>query len=211
MFATKSKGGVKVSLQSIELTSAERNLIEVIFGMLSSTKADTARMAKAVRTALETKAINKRIEKFDGKAREVGIVQLSWDNLMDPADYLEALGEFIAEQKKSLLRDDEEGPARAEKLARVERLDKLVKRFEGIVETRTFTIDDLYLKWLRDLMIEKVDLSKRIVMNPSGSFSEALVPVNQDQLEVFATLVDKICEVIARGAQPNAPTAGEKK
>jgi len=195
-----------MTIQSIELTSAERNLIEVIFGNLTKTKADTARMVKAVRTAFETRAINRRIEKFDGKARKAGIAPLSWDNLVDPADYLESLGEVVDELNESLPSEDgKENQAREAALDRVEKLGKLVKRFEGIVEdTRTFTIDDLYLRWLRDLMINEVDLSKRVTMGPNGVFSESIVPVGQDQIEVFAALVEKVGDAVA------AAPAGEK-
>jgi hypothetical protein len=196
-----------MALQSIELTSAERNLLEYIFGTLASTKADTARMVKAIRTAFETKSVNKRIDKYDIQARRMGLPPLSWGNLVDPNDYLEGLDDLLAELKDSFA--GQEGHPTKEEQADVERLGKLMRKFEGIIETRTFTLDSLYLRWLRDLLTDKVDLSKRHITNQMGQVTESIVPPNPDQIAVFSGLTDKIDDAVKAAAKQEVP-GGDK-
>ena len=195
-----------MALQRVEITSAERNLLEYIFGTLPSVKADSARMVKAIRVAFETRSVNQRIDKYDAQARRLRLPPLSWGNLVDPDGHVEDLEELLTELKESF--DGQEGHPTKEEQADAEKLGKLIRKFKGIAETRTFTLDDLYLRWLRDLLNDKVDLSKRHT-NQMGQVMESIVPPNPDQIAVFSGLADKIGDAVA-GKPAAPPLEGDK-
>lgn len=185
-----------MALKTISLTFAERNMVEFVFGSLTSVKQSDAGMVKSIRKTLDTKTVVKTLEKFNHKATEIGLAGLDWGDIIDSTDYAETLAEIMAEVQAAPLKDDKPETAAARD-KQLERLRRLAERLAKI-DTNTFTsqveyhLDDVYLKWLRDLFGEKFDLAKRTVPNGQGGTHQIDLPPSVDQIDVFAGLVDKV-------------------
>ena len=181
-----------MTLKTIQLTFAERNLLEFFFGTMSSVKPETALMVKSIRKAFDTKPVAKALDKFNSKSAAAGLAPLQWSDVIDTSDYAEMLAESTSEVKASS--SPTEAPeAAAAREKRIERLNKLAERL-GKIDTaaRDYTIDSMYLAWLRDEALGKYDLAKRVVPDRQGGTKQIDLPASVDQIEVFADLLEKV-------------------
>lgn len=165
-----------MALKRMMLSLAERQIGVLLIANLTKSDVATARMVREVRSRLELKRAGKTIEKLTERSQEFGLLPLSWDDMLDP-------GEFLA---------DLEGRIEAEEAEQErEKLEKFRGAIEKHVIEESYALDDSYLRFLQDLCEEK-DWSKAKMRLPNGSMKEIEVPVSPAQLVAFANFADKI-------------------
>ena len=78
-------------------------------------------------------------------------------------------------------------------------IQKLIERLHELNGAGEFSVDTLYVRWLRDLMNDpaKVDLARRVSVNQAGQVNESSVPPSPDMIEAFADLLEKLGDALA--------------
>ena len=198
-----------MSLVQITLSMAQQNLVEVVFNSLQSVKAEVAPMVKHIRKGLGTKDTRKRIDRFNNAAIHLGFAVLSWSDLVDPSDYGEFLEEQLELATQAVLDTGEQKTATLGK--RVGSIAKLAEKLHHMSEEQEFSVDTLYLRWLRDLVNDpaKIDLARRVSISPNGQVHEMIVPPSADMIEVFAELLEKLGDALAVVKEISAVAAAE--
>lgn len=169
-----------MSLKKISLTVADRQIIGNLIADPSKADLDTARQIAEVRRRLGVRQASKLVDKLNEGLRDLVMLPLSWDDLGDPTDRLAEIDEKIEAERVEKERDE---------------LKKFRKQLEKIAEVG-YTIDDAYLKWLRNLCVEK-DWKKAKRQERDGRVSEVEVIVHPSLLVAFVDLADKIEAAIA--------------
>ena len=187
-----------MALVQITLTRAQQNLIEVVFNSLQSVKAEVAPMVKHIRKDLGTKDTRKNVDRFNAAAMKLGFAGLSWSDLVDNSDYQEFLEGQLDPIKKVAEKPEEKEKTDA-RLKQIKDLEKLIDKLHGFNGEQEFSIDMIYLRWLRDLVNDpaKVDLARRVFVSPDGQIQETTVPPSADMIEVFADLLERLGDAIA--------------
>ena len=99
--------------------------------------------------------------------------------------------EFIIEDIQEILKAEEVDKEK-------HRLGKALARLKKVFEAGEYTLDDSYLRWLRDLCEKKNWAKARHIDQQTGQSKEVDVAVHPGQLELFTDLDDKIAEALSQ-------------
>lgn len=170
-----------MALKKISLTMADRRIISNLIADPGDADLTIARQVTEVRRRLEIKKANKIVDGANERFQEFSMFPLSWDDLGDPGDKLSEIDEKLEEEEEEKER---------------ERLEKLKKQLGRVAEENEYTIDDAYLKWLRQLCLDK-DWTKGKRQERDGSLTDIDILVHPSLLVAFADFADKLEAVLA--------------
>jgi len=168
-----------MTLKTIVLTAADRQIIQRIIARPGS-KADivTARHVREIRRRLDLRQFSKQNDKLTESLRELNLV-ISWDDLMDGEELFADLDELLREEEV----DDEKV-----------KLEKLRTKLKSFLDSVERTIDDSFLRWLRERLQEQ-EWDKVQVM-VGGKVQDMTLDIHPSQYEAVADLDDKLDDAI---------------
>jgi len=168
-------------VKKLQLTLAECQVIGLLVSEPRDGKVEAARMVRHVRGKLELRRTSRTLDRISKQLKELELPELNWDDLLDPSNLNERIGELLSESQT----DD----------GRTE-LGSLLDNVQFVGHAGEFTLDDTHLTWLRDLIVDK-DWKKPQKVRQDGQ-SESVVPVVPSALlEAFANVADKVTDALA--------------
>lgn len=178
-----------MALKSIELTFAERVVGQQALDYVEKADSKAALHLREIRRRLEFREATRLLDKLNEKAGEFGLA-VTWDELAENlTSFIERINEKLEEEK-----------VEAEQM----KLEKLRERTQRLASGPTsFTIDEMYLKFLRDDVFSRVDWKKGLAseQNPmTGAVRtvEITLPFPPAKLDIYADLVDEVNAAINR-------------
>ena len=161
-------------LKSIQLSIVERRLLSALLNGLKSGDAPTAKNIREIRRRLDLRLADHVIEGLNELTEEF-TQKISWESFADP-------DEVISEFQELLEKAD---PSDASKLQKV--LDAL----KEVLVYKEFTMDEVYLNWLKTVANEK-DWSKVNVQQRDGSVTEQQIVPSYGILMIFADTLEAL-------------------
>lgn len=191
-----------MTLKTIELGFAERQVVNGLLTGLDKVDLSTARTVRAVRERLELREAGNLIDKMVREAEEDGFPPPSWDDMLDPPAEKDLRAEM--EQELADIQGLGEGDDKKVVLAEAtqSRYERKIRRVKQM-QKRTFTADDAYLRWLQE-KLEKKDWEKAKRGMPDGSTQEIKVQVSVPQMVAIANLADALSDALAKTEEDDA-------
>jgi len=152
----------------------ERRLLSALLNGLKSGDASTAKNIREIRRRLDLRLADHVIEGLNELTEEF-TQKISWESFADP-------DEVISEFQELLEKAD---PSDASKLQKV--LDAL----KEVLVYKEFTMDEVYLNWLKTVANEK-DWSKANVQQRDGSVTEQQIVPGYGILMIFADTLEAL-------------------
>src|SRR3972149_11210738 len=86
-------------IKKLQLTLAERQGIELLVGEPRDGKVEAARMVRHIRVKLELRRTSRMLDRINKQLKELELQELNWDDLLDPSDLNERIGELLSESQ----------------------------------------------------------------------------------------------------------------
>jgi hypothetical protein len=171
-----------MALKRITLTPADRQIVQLLIAKPGGKAGvDLARKVREVRRRFDVRQFEKQLDKLNERLAEWRIRFSTWDNLMDAT---ELLAEIVAMSKEEEVEEEKT------------KLAKLLGRVKAFVKPREYTIDEIYLAWLQEL-IQARDWSKARQMQQDGSSKEIETDVHSSHMEAIAEFADVVRDAVA--------------
>lgn len=174
-----------MAVRTLKLTLAERQMVSILVAEPRDGKIDSARMVRHVREKLELRQSMRLLNRVNKQLKEYELPELGWEDLSDPSSLLEQVKELLS---------------RATVAEEQRELETLLDMIRGIQQAGEqageYTLDDVYLTWLRDLIVDK-DWLKPQKVRQDGHVEEVTPVAPSALLETFADVADIVSSALA--------------
>lgn len=172
-----------MTLKKITLSAADKQLIQRLISRPGG-KSDmaTAKHVREIRRRFDLRQFSKQNDKLTESLQELNL-PLSWDDLMNGEELLADFDELLHEEEV----EDEKA-----------KLDKLKGGLHTFLAPIEYTIDDSFLRWLRE-NLQGQEWDKVQVMMEGKGVQDVTLNVHPSQYEAIADLDDKLDDAIMRG------------
>lgn len=181
-------------LKKLELTLGERQVLGRLFASFRDCSPLAAGNTREVRRKFKLRDCQHEVGKLGDDLKDYG-AGVQWDDMVDPLFLTDRLREILERDQEDLEKARGAEKPDEKVIASIQEREtdsiELIKRIEKLDQKAVYTLDSTYLTWLKEKVIDTVDLSKQWVTE-FGRASEIDAPVSSGLLELFADLCDAI-------------------